>query len=132
DVLAIDFSPDAVALARQHTETLTDRVLLADFFTFDAGKASFDLIYKRAFLCALPRKLWTRYAERIAELLTRQQRLAKFFFYGDNPKNPPFSTNAKKLHDLLDTGFEQIEDRPATEQLPVFQGEERWQMWQQR
>jgi SAM-dependent methyltransferase len=132
DVLAIDFSPDAIAIAQQHAGALADRIRLADFFTFDAGAASFDLIYERAFLCALPRKLWARYAERMGDLLAQQRRLAGFFFYGDNPKGPPFGTSPQELHDLLDARFEQIEDRPATEQLPVFQGGERWQVWRRR
>jgi SAM-dependent methyltransferase len=132
DVLAIDFSPEAVALARQQAQALADRILLADFFAFDPGTTSIEVIYERAFLCALPRKLWTRYAERMADLLAPQKRLAGFFFYGDNPKGPPFGTSPQELHGLLDAGFEQIEDRPATEPLPVFQGGERWQIWRRR
>ena len=132
DVLAIDFSPDAVELAQQHARLLADRIRLADFFAFDPTAAPFDVIYERAFLCALPRKLWTRYAERMAELLAPEKRLAGFFFYGDNPKGPPFGTSPQELHDLLDAGFEQIEDRPATAPLPVFQGGERWQVWRRR
>lgn len=132
DVLAIDFSPEAVELAKRYAGNLADRVQLADFFTFDAGAAPFEVIYERAFLCALPRKLWARYAERMAALLGPQQRLAGFFFYGDNPKGPPFGTSAEELHGLLGAAFEQIEDRPTTEQLPVFKGGERWQVWRRR
>ena len=54
-VTALDFSTAAVASARA---TLGDSwqgtLLLADFFSFDLGTA-FDVIYERAFLCALPR-----------------------------------------------------------------------------
>lgn len=132
DVLAIDFSPEAIELAQQHAGALADRIRLADFFAFDPGAAPFEVIYERAFLCALPRKLWTHYAERMADLLAPQSRLAGFFFYGENPKGPPFGTSPQELHDLLDARFEQIDDRPTTEPLPVFQGGERWQVWRRR
>jgi hypothetical protein len=105
---------------------------LADFFTFDPGSAPVEVIYERAFLCALPRKLWTRYAERMADLLAPQQRLAGFFFYSDNLKGPPFGTSPQELLDLLDAAFERIEDRPTAEPLPVFQDGERWQVWRRR
>lgn len=132
NVLAIDFSPQAIEAAKQHVAHLADRVQLADFFAFDPGSNAFDVIYERAFLCALPRKLWSRYGERMAELLPPQKQLAGFFFYGDNPRGPPFATSPVELHGLLDAAFELVEDRPATESLPVFQGGERWQVWRRR
>jgi hypothetical protein len=132
DVLAIDFSPEAVELAQQHAGALADRIRLADFFTFDPGSAPVEVIYERAFLCALPRRLWTHYAERMADLLAPQQRLAGFFFYSDNLKGPPFGTSPQELLDLLDAAFERIEDRPTAEPLPVFQDGERWQVWRRR
>jgi len=132
DVLAIDFSAEAVELAQQHAGALADRIRLADFFTFDAGAMPFDVIYERAFLCALPRTLWTRYAERVADLLAPQQRLAGFFFYSDTLRGPPFGTSPEELLDLLGPSFEQIEDRPTAEPLPVFQDGERWQVWRRR
>ena len=55
DVLAIDFSPAAVAMAQKTLAGFGEIVKLADFFAFDYGKP-FDVIYERAFLCALPRK----------------------------------------------------------------------------
>ena len=65
DVIALDFSPAACEVARHTLGPFGDRVLLADFFDFDAG-APFDLIYERAFLCALPRKMWAGYPRRCA------------------------------------------------------------------
>jgi len=132
DVLAIDFSPQAVDLARQRVGSFADRVQLADFFAFDPGSPPFDVIYERAFLCALPRALWPRYGERMADLLRPEKRLAGFFYYGDNPRGPPFGTSPAELHGLLDAAFELIEDRPATDSLPVFEGGERWQVWRRR
>jgi SAM-dependent methyltransferase len=132
DVLAIDFSAQAIELARQRVGPFADRVRLADFFVFDPGSDPFEVVYERAFLCALPRQLWSRYGERMAVLLPPERRLAGFFYYGDNPRGPPFGTSPAELHGLLDGAFELIEDRPATDSLPVFQAGERWQVWRRR
>jgi SAM-dependent methyltransferase len=132
DVLAIDFSPAAVELAQKNLGPMGERVWVADFFEFDAGQKRIDVVYERAFLCALPRKMWNRYAARMGELLQPGALLAGFFLYGDNPRGPPFGSTPTELHGLLDAGFDLIEDRPASESLPVFQGGERWQIWRRR
>jgi cyclopropane fatty-acyl-phospholipid synthase-like methyltransferase len=132
EVLAIDFSAEAVERARANLGCVADRVQLADFFAFDHGGRRFDVIYERAFLCALPRRMWADYAARCAELTRPSGTLAGFFFYGTNPKGPPFGTTPEELHGLLDPHFELIEDRLATESLPVFAGGERWQIWRRR
>ena len=59
DVLAIDFSPAAVELARKNLSRFGDIARLADFFEFDYGKP-YDVIYERAFLCALPPRMWRK------------------------------------------------------------------------
>ena len=104
-------------------------VQFADFFAFDVGPPPLDVVYERAFLCALPRKLWQAYADRMAELLQPSKLLAGFFFYRDSPRGPPFGTSPAELHQLLDPTFELIEDRPAADSLAVFEGGERWQVW---
>jgi SAM-dependent methyltransferase len=132
EVLAIDFSIEAVERAKELAGPLAERIRLADFFEFDPGPRAFDVVYERAFLCALPRRVWVRYAARMAELLGPGKRLAGLFFYGDNPRGPPFGTSPEELHGLLDPTFELVEDRVATESLAVFQGGERWQIWRRR
>ncbi len=132
DVLAVDFSNAAVEQARRNLGCFADRVRVADFFDFEAGGKPLDVIYERAFLCALPRTLWAQYAQRCAQLLQPGRHLAGFYFYGSDPKGPPFGTTPQELHGLLDPFFEQIEDRPAVESLAVFGGGERWQVWRRR
>ena len=85
DVLAIDFSPAAVELAKKNLGEFGNVVQLADFFAFDPGKP-FDAIYERAFLCALPRKMWDAYARRCAELLKPGGVIAGFFFSPNLPR----------------------------------------------
>lgn len=139
-VTAIDFSPAAVAIARNvldHAATERDflpaavDLVCADFFTF-APAAPVDLIYERAFLCALPRKLWADWGRRVAGLLPAGGRLAGFFFICDQAKGPPFGIRPDELDALLTPAFERLEDTAVGDSIPVFAGRERWQVWQRR
>jgi SAM-dependent methyltransferase len=132
DVLAIDFSAAAVEAAQRELGPLSDRVLLADFFSFAA--APFDLVYERALLCALPRREWPRWAARMAELVRPDGRLAGFYYIDDNPRGPPFGIGLDALDALLSGNFtkEQDESIPSAQSLAVFQGKERWQVWKRK
>jgi SAM-dependent methyltransferase len=128
DVLAIDFSAAAVDLAKKNLSRFSDIVRLADFFEFDYGKP-YDVIYERAFLCALPPRLWPQYTPRMAQLLRPGGELAGFFFFQETERGPPFGTTPDALHALLDPCFELVEDKAVTDSIRVFQGLERWQVW---
>jgi len=131
DVLAVDFAPAAVERAQAILGPLADRVRLADFFESDLG-TPFEAIYERAFLCSLPRPLRPRYAERVAQLLVPQGRIAGFFFFEDGERGPPFGLKAGELESLLSGRFERTEDRPVGDSIPIFAGKERWQVWRLR
>jgi len=128
DVLAIDFSPAAIATAQKTLPRLANLVQLADFFAFDFG-TPFDVMYERAFLCALPRTMWQRYAGRSAELLRPDGIIGGFFFFADSPKGPPFGTSKSELQALLGPWFALVEDKPVTDSIEVFSGRERWMVW---
>ncbi|MGE5492118.1 MAG: methyltransferase domain-containing protein [Actinomycetota bacterium] len=130
-VTALDFSEVAVAAARQVLGNWPGRLVCADFFEFEP-EAPLDLIYERAFLCALPRKLWSAWGERMAALLPSGGRLAGYFFFRDEPKGPPFGISPDHLDELLAASFEKIEDCPVEDSIPVFAGMERWQVWRRR
>ena len=49
DVTALHFSAEAIAAARVNLGPYADRLLLGDYFNFDAA-GPFDLIYERTFL----------------------------------------------------------------------------------
>lgn len=131
EVLAIDYAAAAVERAQKVLGPLAHRVQRADFFDFDPG-APFDLVYERAFLCALPRRLWPGYAPRVAELLRPGGRLAGLFFFHDDERGPPFGLKAGELEALLGARFERIADAPVTDSIPVFAGKERWQVWRRK
>jgi SAM-dependent methyltransferase len=131
EATAIDFSPAAVAQAKAAVGPWASRVQEADFFAWQPARP-LDLIYERAFLCALPRAMWSQLAERYAALLPAGAQLAGFFFFDEAAKGPPFGTSREQLHALLDPHFVLIDDQAVNDSIPVFAGKERWQRWQRR
>jgi SAM-dependent methyltransferase len=132
DVLAIDFSDAAIGAARRELGPLGGRVRNADFFAFET--MPFDVVYERAFLCALPRPMWTRWAGRVAELVRPGGELAGFFYFDDNERGPPFGIAPQALQALLEEHFalESETAVPPGESIPVFKSKERWQVWRRR
>jgi SAM-dependent methyltransferase len=132
DVLAIDFSDAALEAAQRELGKLADRVRKADFFSFETP--AFDLVYERAFLCALPRRMWPQWAARVAELVRPGGELAGFFYMDDNERGPPFGIAPHALKSFLQDDFELSEEKviPPGQSIPVFQGKERWQVWKRK
>lgn len=130
-VRAIDFSPVAVESARSQLGPRASLVEQADFFTYTPPFAV-DVIYERAFLCALPRNLWQDYARRMAHLLPQGARLAGFFFLKETPKGPPFGIAPEALDALLAQDFVCEADRLVDDSVPVFAGAEHWMVWRRR
>ncbi|AXS80947.1 methyltransferase domain-containing protein [Dechloromonas sp. HYN0024] len=130
-VTALDFSPAAIETARRVLGQASVDLLCADFFTFSPARP-IALIYERAFLCALPRKLWAEWGQRVADLLPAGGRLAGYFFLCEQPKGPPFGILPTQLEALLQDNFERIEDTEVSDSIPVFAGRERWQVWRRR
>ncbi len=132
-VTALDFSAAAVEAARTTLGEWRGDLVCADFFDYTPA-LPFALIYERAFLCALPRKLWDGYGRRMHELLAPGGRLAGFFFFSDEPKGPPFGIAPAALDALLEPWFVREVDAAvaAGDSIPVFAGKERWQVWLRR
>lgn len=128
DVVAVDFSEAALAAARNALGEWAGVLRRDDFFAADFG-APFDLVYERAFLCALPRQWWPTYAERVAQVLRAGGRLAGYFFWSEGERGPPFGLAPGELEALLAARFARVADAPARESIPVFAGKERWQVW---
>ncbi|MFN0317491.1 MAG: methyltransferase domain-containing protein, partial [Burkholderiales bacterium] len=131
DVLAIDFSPAAVEEAKKHLGRFSSIVQLKDFFEFDFA-VPFDVVYERAFLCALPPSMWDRYAARMTQIVKPGGLLAGFFFIAGAPRGPPFGVSKERLDELLAPNFEPMADREVHNSIAVFEGKERWQEWRRR
>ena len=130
-VTALDFSPAAVSAAQNILGDAKVDLICDDFFTFEQRRP-YQLIYERAFLCALPRKLWADWGSRVAELLPSGGLLAGYFFICDQPKGPPFGIDQVQLDELLTANFERIEDSTVDDSIAVFSGRERWQVWRRK
>ncbi|MBC8746844.1 MULTISPECIES: methyltransferase domain-containing protein [Paraburkholderia] len=131
-VRAIDFSPAAVAAAREQLGAQhASLVEQADFFTYIPPFAP-AWIYERAFFCALPPARHADYAQRMAALLPAGALLAGLFFIGATPKGPPFGVERGELDALLTPHFELIEDEAVDDSIAVFAGRERWLTWRRR
>ncbi|VVD74641.1 Thiopurine S-methyltransferase [Pandoraea terrigena] len=130
-VRAIDFSATAVASAKARLGRQAALVEQADFFTY-APPFALEVIYERAFLCALPRTLWQDYARRMAQLLPQGGRLAGLFFLRETHKGPPFGIAPDALDALLRDDFVCEADRLVDDSVPVFAGAEHWMIWRRR
>jgi SAM-dependent methyltransferase len=127
-VVGLDFSAGALAAARPVLGPFADRVREGDVFQ-PIAEEPFQLVYERAFLCALPRAMRAQVALRWSQLLVPGGLLAGFFYFDDAPKGPPFGISADELDLLLTPYFERIDDQPVTDSIPIFAGKERWQAW---
>ncbi len=130
-VVAIDFSTLAVAAARRALGEFAGHVQHADFFSY-LPPQQIELVYERAFLCALPRVRWPDVVARAAALLAPGGLLAGYYFYDDGLKGPPFGADRGTLDALMAPWFELLEDVPAAQSIAVFAGKERWQRWRRR
>jgi SAM-dependent methyltransferase len=131
-VVGIDFSHEALAAARAIAGEHVNRIRYGDFFA-PIAEAPFEVVYERAFLCALPKRLWGDWGRRMAELVEPGGVLAGFFYFDAGERGPPFPLHAPfELAELLEPAFERIEDEPVPDSIEVFKNKERWQIWRRR
>ena len=135
-VTAIDIALQAVAAARAVLGEMQGVTLRqADFFAPLPGEP-FELIYERAFACALPPRLWADWAARCAALLAPGGRLAGYFLIdeGVDPatrRGPPFAMCRAELEALLAPHFALVEARATPDELAVLRGQ-LWMTWMRR
>jgi hypothetical protein len=128
-VTGIDFSAEALAAARAVLGPWSARVRQADFFA-PLAEAPFDVVYERAFLCALPRRLWVDWGRRMAQLVRPGGLIAGYFFIAEGDRGPPFPLHSQaELDALLAPAFVREEDEAVADSIEVFAGRERWQAW---
>ncbi|MBI4984470.1 MAG: methyltransferase domain-containing protein [Rhodocyclales bacterium] len=130
-VVALDFSAAAVETARRNLGDWGGTLVQEDFFAHSPA-SPYALVYERAFLCALPRKLWAGYGERMMRLLAPGGHLAGYYFFGDDLKGPPFAIDRPQLDALLTPYFDLVADDAVADSIPAFAGRERWLVWRRR
>jgi SAM-dependent methyltransferase len=130
-VTALDFSEAAVETARRQLGAWSGTLLHVDFFAHEPD-APYDFVYERAFLCALPRKLWSGYGQHMAGLLGTGASLVGFYFFRDEPKGPPFGISREALDALLMPYFELESEAEVHDSIGPFKGLERWMVWRRR
>lgn len=129
DVLGLDFSGEAVEAARAVLGPHGARVRRGDFFA-PIAEAPFEALYERAFLCALPRRLWSAWGARVGELVAPGGVLVGYFYFDAGERGPPFPLHGQaELDALLAPAFERVEDAAVEDSIAVFAGKERWQVW---
>ncbi len=133
DVIAMDYSAEAVNLAKSQLGQYQDKVMLGDVFNADFSRA-FDVIYERAFLAALPREIWGDYFAMIERLLPSNGLLVGYFVISDDYRSrfPPFCLRSGEIEQKLAANFHLIESAPVTDSVDVFKGKEQWMVWQKK
>ncbi|MCG6241385.1 TPMT family class I SAM-dependent methyltransferase [Vibrio diabolicus] len=131
DVIAMDYSQEAVSMAQSTLGKHKDKVVLGDVFNADFTH-SFDVIYERAFLAALPRDRWDEYFAMVDKLLPRGGLLIGYFVIDDDycSRFPPFCLRSGELAQYFEPTFTLIESSPVTNSVDVFKGKEYWMVWQ--
>ncbi len=131
---AIDFSQAAINAAKlvlgEIVEAPNCSLKQADFFDAAMCAEPFDLVYERAFLCALPPKLWPNYAAQMAKIIKPNGLLVGFFCYDPTPKGPPFGLETNALDGLFAGHFQRISVETPTDSINVFVGREKFEVWQ--
>ncbi|HHX8464739.1 TPA: methyltransferase domain-containing protein [Vibrio diabolicus] len=131
DVIAMDYSQEAVKMAQSTLGKHKDKVVLGDVFNADSMHA-FDVIYERAFLAALPRDQWPAYFAMVDKLLPSGGFLIGYFVIDDDyhSRFPPFCLRSGELAQHFEPTFTLIESSPVTNSVDVFKGKEYWMVWQ--
>ena len=130
EVTALDFSMAAVERARKLVDTdLANRIVVADFFKHSFGHAAFDVVYERAFLCAIMPDKRGSYRDRMTRLLKYGGALIGYFYYQkpEQKEEPPFGLAWGEGDELFSRHFILTRDVPVNDSLPAFAGRERWQ-----
>jgi thiopurine S-methyltransferase len=78
-------------------------ILAGDFFAAGSDElGSFDGVYDRAAMIALPEELRARYTAHLPTLLTPKAKLLLVTLHFDAPSGPPFSVSPEEVHAAYD------------------------------
>lgn len=129
--LALDISTQAVQQARSNLAALGGYMQHGDAFAHQPA-APFDLLYERAFLCALPAAMHGAWADMVRRLVKPGGHLIGYFYLSGAPseKGPPFALTPQIVQSLLLPHFTCADDRTCATRLDAFgAGQVHWQVW---
>lgn len=129
-VTAMDMASAAIDRVKKLVDDNPSVTLLqGDVFKHELPLASFDVIYERTFLCAIPPELRQTYRDRMAQLLKHGGQFVGYFYYQKtNPADgPPHGLAWGEGDELFSRHFLLMKDDPVSDSLPIFAGRERWQ-----
>ncbi|OLQ90977.1 thiopurine S-methyltransferase [Vibrio panuliri] len=132
-VIAMDYSQQAVSVARSQLGQHADAVQYGDVFSAQFAHP-FEIIYERAFLAALPRDYWQDYFKMVEQLLPTGGLLVGYFVISDDYRSrfPPFCLQTGELTQRLGEAFKCITCSPVIDSVAVFADKEYWMIWQKR
>lgn len=131
DVVGVELSQEAITVARQKIGAHANRIACADFFALPLSEP-FDLVYERAFLCAVTPNCWESYVARVHEALRAGGAFVGYFYYGHDEEPPPYPLTPQTADQLLGRRFGREADRAVTDSVAVYADGERWQFWRKR
>lgn len=131
DAVGVELSSEAISVARTKIGQRANAIICADFFTFPTP-IPFDVVYERAFLCAIPPAWWERYVARVRAALGSGGLFAGYFYYGLDEEPPPYPLTLQAADHLLGKGFRREVDRAVLDSVAVYADGERWQIWRKK
>jgi SAM-dependent methyltransferase len=129
EVTAIDFSPVVLAETKKALGNFDGKIMCADFCKSDFGRR-FDLVYERAFLCAMHPRRWPLYAKRVAELLRPGGKFIGIFFTEPSRSRHLIRSTKHRGQKNSAKYFRLLRDLKVSDSVPMFAGMERWQEWE--
>lgn len=117
--------PVATSKSGPFTNYTSDAITIScgDFFKLDRNE-TYDLVYDRASLVALPEEMRKDYAQVITDALKPQGQYLLIVYEYEQSKmaGPPFSISDQEVKDLYSKRFkiQLLEDQDCTEQGPKF------------
>jgi SAM-dependent methyltransferase len=108
DVVAVDFAPLAVAVARELASVrgVTMEVLEGDIFALPASlEGSFDLVWEQTCFCAIPVERRGDYARAMAAVLRPGGQLVALLWNHGNAGGPPFDVRREDVERVFSPLF---------------------------
>ena len=128
-VTALDLAEEAQAAASKAIGKLADGIVIADFFGHDFQGQTFEVVYEKAFLCAIDPVYRTEYGPRLDYLLKPGGCIAGFFYYGAPDGGIPNPMREEDRAAWLEPWFSLESEGEAS---AFMDNTFRWQVWRKK